>query len=103
MYEADPLLCQRCKKRGQIYLYDSFLLPFAPLPRTARIIVPNLPHHVMHRGHNRHVVFAQDADYQYDLDTLWEWKQTRGCRVYAYCVMTNHVHLVVDPGQHPAR
>ncbi len=35
------------RKRGQIYFYASFLLPFAPMPRTARIILPNLPHHVM--------------------------------------------------------
>ncbi len=73
------------------------------MPHTARIILPNLPHHGMHRGHNRHVVFAHDADYQSYLDNLWEWKQTLGCRVYAYCLMTNHVHLVVDPGHNPAR
>ncbi len=91
------------QKRGQIYLYDSFLLPFAPLPHPARIIVPNLPHHVMHRGHTCHVVFAHDEDYQPYLDNLWEWKDTLGRRVYASCVMTNHVHLVVDPGHNPAR
>ncbi len=73
------------------------------MPRTARIILPDLPHHVMHRGHNRQVVFAHDEDYQYYLDNLWEWKETLGCRVYGSCVMTNHVPLVVDPGHNPAR
>ena len=71
------------------------------MPRPARLIVPNMPHHVIQRGHNRQVVFAADVDYQYYLDNLWEWKTQLGCRVYAYCLMTNHVHLVVDPGRKP--
>ncbi len=71
--------------------------------RTARIILPNVPHHVIHRRHNPQVVFAGDNDYQYSLNNLWEWKEKLGCCVYAYCLMTNHVHLVVDPGQKPAR
>jgi len=47
------------------------------------------------------VVFAGNDDYQYYLDTLQEWKSELGCKVYAFCLMTNHVHLVVDPGNHP--
>jgi putative transposase len=58
------------------------------------------PHHIIQRGHNRQVVFASDADYQYYLDNLCEWKEKPGCKVYAYCLMTHHVHLiVVDPGE----
>ena len=52
----------------------------------------------MQRGHNRQVVFRSDEDYLYYLANLQEWKQKLGCKVYAYCLMTNHVHLVVDPG-----
>lgn len=73
------------------------------MPRTARIILPNFPHHVIQWGHNRQGVFADDNDYQYYLNNLWEGKEKLGCRVYAYCLMTNHVHLVVDPGRKPAR
>ncbi len=73
------------------------------MPRTARIILPNFPHHVIQRGHNRQMVFADEDDYQYYLNNLWEWKEKLGCCVYAYCLMTNHVHLVVDPGRKPAR
>ena len=51
------------------------------------------------RGHNRRVVFASDEDYQYYLNNLCEWKEKLGCKVYAYCLMTNHVHLIVDPGE----
>jgi putative transposase len=68
------------------------------MPRTSRAIVPNCPHHVVQRGHNRKPVFANKADYQYYLDTLIEWKKELSVKVFAYCLMTNHVHLVLDPG-----
>ena len=71
------------------------------MPRHARLILPHFPHHVIQRGHNRQVVFAHETDYQHYLDNLWEWKQKLGCRLYAYCLMTNHVHLVVNPGPNP--
>lgn len=68
------------------------------MPRKARILVPDTPHHIVQRGHNRAVVFVEESDYQYYLDTLSEWKVTLKVRVYAYCLMTNHVHLVLCPG-----
>ena len=68
------------------------------MPRRARLVLPNCPHHIIQRGHNRQVVFAGDEDYLYYLDNLWEWKTELGCKIYAYCLMTNHVHLVIDPG-----
>jgi putative transposase len=67
------------------------------MPRTARIVVKGYPHHIIQRGHNRQVVFASDEDYRYYLDNLCEWKEKLGCKVYAYCLMTNH--LIVDPGE----
>ena len=69
------------------------------MPRTARLIVPNYPHHIIQRGHNKQVVFTADEDYQYYLENLQEWKVKLGCQVYAYCLMTNHVHLIIDPGE----
>lgn len=71
------------------------------MPRRRRIVLPNHPHHVVQRGHNRQVVFGDGDDYLYYLATLREWKKTLGCKVYAYCLMTNHVHLVVDPCETP--
>jgi len=68
------------------------------MPRNGRVVVPMTPHHVIQRGHNRQVVFATSEDYQYYLENLWEWKTKLGCQVYAYCLMTNHVHLIIDPG-----
>ncbi len=71
------------------------------MPRKARVVLPNVPHHIVQRGHNRRVVFKRESDYQYYLDNLAEWKTTLGCKVYGYCLMTNHVHLLIDPGDRP--
>ena len=71
------------------------------MPRIGRLVIPNYPHHVIHRGHNRQAIFACDDDYRHYLDNLAEWKNNLGCRLYAYCLMTNHVHLVIDPGDDP--
>ena len=69
------------------------------MPRQSRIVLPYCPHHIIQRGHNRQVVFTGDEDYLYYLDNLREWKTELGCKVYAYCLMTNHVHLILDPGE----
>lgn len=69
------------------------------MPRTARVVLPNYPHHIIQRGHNRQAVFASDEDYFYYLENLKEWKEILGCKIYAYCLMTNHVHLIVNPGK----
>lgn len=45
--------------------------------------------------------FAGDDDFLYYLDTLKKWKAEFGCKVFTYCLMTNHIHLVVGPGDHP--
>ena len=68
------------------------------MPRSARIVITGYPHHVIQRGHNRQAVFVADEDYLYYLDNLREWKVELGCKVYAYCLMSNHVHPIVDPG-----
>src|SRR5690606_6618729 len=69
------------------------------MPRMGRIVLPNYPHHVVQRGHNRQVVFAADEDYQRYLMDLRELKDAFGVKVYAYCLMTNHVHLLLAPGE----
>ncbi len=68
------------------------------MPRIGRVVAPNMPHHVVQRGHNRNVVFVDDGDYFYYLDALRKWTQQLQVKVYAWCLMTNHVHLLLDPG-----
>ncbi|CAN7633510.1 transposase [Pseudomonas sp. V98_8] len=72
------------------------------MPRVGRVVLPNHPHHVVQRGHNRQVVFADARDFEYYLADLRELKEALGLRVYAYCLMTNHVHLLLSPGDTPA-
>jgi putative transposase len=68
------------------------------MPRMGRVVLPNYPHHVVQRGHNRQVVFAADEDYRRYLADLRELKDVFGVKVHAYCLMTNHVHLLLAPG-----
>ncbi len=67
------------------------------MPRMGRVVVPQYPHHIVQRGHDRNVVFASESDFRYYLETLKEFKEVCRVDVYAYCLMTNHVHLLVEP------
>jgi putative transposase len=71
------------------------------MPRTARIILPETPHHIVQRGHNRSAVFIQNQDYHYYLDNLIEWSMKLDVKVHSFCLMTNHVHLLLQPGEDP--
>lgn len=62
-----------------------------------RVVIPEYPHHIVQRGHDRKAVFATECDYHYYLDTLATFKGEYGVEVYAYCLMTNHVHLLLAP------
>lgn len=68
------------------------------MPRKKRIALANFPHHIVQRGHNRKNVFRTDKDRLKYLETLQEFRLALGLKVYGYCLMTNHVHLIVDPG-----
>ena len=67
------------------------------MPRTGRLVLPGYPHHIVQRGHNRQIVFIEESDYQHYLRTLTLFKQECGIKVYAYCLMSNHVHLLLEP------
>jgi putative transposase len=67
------------------------------MPRTARTVLPDCPLHVVQRGINRQTCFFSDADYRTYLRYVSEYSQQFGCSVHAYCLMTNHVHLLVTP------
>lgn len=69
------------------------------MPRKARIVIPGFPHHVVQRGHNRQTTFAEAADYGRYLDSLSALKAECEVRVFAWCLMTNHVHLLLAPAR----
>jgi len=71
------------------------------MPRPLRVILADYPHHVGHRGHNRAVLFASDADFEKYLAHLRDCRNLFRCKIYSFCLMTNHIHLVIDPGKTP--
>jgi putative transposase len=68
------------------------------MPRISRIAFAGYPHHIYQRGHRQQDVFFCAADRQDYLRTLAECRDKFGLKVYAYCLMDNHVHLIIDPG-----
>ncbi len=68
------------------------------MARLARIVIPAVPHHVTQRGNRRQEVFFRDADYREYLRLLAEHAGAAGTAVWAYCLMPNHVHLILVPG-----
>jgi putative transposase len=67
------------------------------MARLARVVAVDVPHHVAQRGNARRLMLDCDADRRVYLDLLRE--HTEGCRVslIGYCLMSNHVHLVLVP------
>jgi len=61
------------------------------MPRKRRVVLPHYPHYVVQRGHHRKVVVAGEAYFQRYLEDLRELETIFDVRVYAYCLMTNHV------------
>ena len=67
------------------------------MARLPRLTIPNLPHHVLHRGNNQQTVFVDGEDYQFFLDLLRQLAQTHLVDVHAYVLMPNHFHLLATP------
>lgn len=67
------------------------------MARMARVVVPSIPHHVTQRGVRRMDTFFDDEDYEVYLNLMREWCLSAGVEIWAYCLMPNHVHLVVVP------
>ena len=67
--------------------------------RMARIVVSGLPHHVIQRGNRRQKVFFNDDDRKEYLKILEGQTKEYHISIWAYCLMENHVHLIVVPSQ----
>ncbi|SFL64998.1 transposase [Rugamonas rubra] len=66
------------------------------MPRRARLVLPDVPLHIIQRGNNRQQCFFADADYLAYLDWLEELAGRSECRVHAYVLMSNHIHLLLS-------
>lgn len=67
------------------------------MPRSARIVHPGAPHHVIQRGNRQQRVFHTDADYAFYRGLLAHACRRDAVTCWAWCLMPNHVHLVLMP------
>lgn len=71
------------------------------MARLPRILVAHQPHHVVQRGHRQQVVFSDQPAYRAYLNDLHFYRTTLGVSLHAWCLMPNHVHLLLTPGDDP--
>ena len=69
------------------------------MPRPLRPIADGLIYHVINRGNNRQNVFRKEADFQAFLQALADLKTRKPFELYGYCLMGNHFHLLLRPGE----
>ncbi len=67
------------------------------MARIARVVLPGIPHHVTQRGVRSLPVFFSDRDRTSYLSFLAKEGKKHGLRFLAWCLMTNHVHLIIVP------
>jgi len=67
------------------------------MARLARIVATGYPHHVTQRGNRRQQTFFCDEDYLAYIQLMADWSSRCGNTIWAYCLMPNHVHLIVVP------
>jgi len=67
------------------------------MPRIARVVVPGIPHHITQRGNRRQTTFFGDEDYRFYREVLADWCSRCVVKIWAYCLMPNHVHLIAVP------
>ena len=67
------------------------------MTRLARVVAPGIPHHVTQRGNRRQTTFFNDQDYAAYLDLLAVQLARASVALWAYCLMPNHVHLILVP------
>ena len=67
------------------------------MARIGRVVIPGYPHHVTQRGNRRQKTFFSDDDYRFYIELMAEFAREAETEVWAYCLMPNHVHLVMVP------
>jgi putative transposase len=72
------------------------------MPRFARVVVPHCPHHITQRGNVRRDIFFTPDDRRVYLGLLKQYADLYQLEVLGYCLMTNHVHLVLIPATQPS-
>lgn len=69
------------------------------MARQARQAIANIPYHIIHRGNNHQTIFFSKNDYQSFIHLLQLGKEKYPCKIYSFILMTNHIHLLLEPVQ----
>ncbi len=69
------------------------------MSRIARIVYPGYPHHIVQRGNNKQPILGDNRDKYFYLGLLKKYAHQDGCKVHAYCLMSNHTHLLLVPNE----
>lgn len=69
------------------------------MPRQAREKSKTGIYHILVRGINRQIIFEDEEDYVKFIDTIQQIKEKSGFKIYGYCLMGNHVHLLLREGK----
>ncbi len=67
------------------------------MPRIARVAIAGIPYHITQRGNARQIVFSDAQDYRVYLKLLRRFSDEHKLRIWAWCLMPNHVHLLAIP------
>jgi len=67
------------------------------MPRHARVVFEGVAHHITQRGNYRQSIFEDDADRKKYLQLVGEYSEKYKTKIFAYCLMTNHVHFIAAP------
>ncbi len=67
------------------------------MPRISRAVAIGFPHHITQRGNYRQTVFGTDEDFRVYLQWLQKYSAKYSLKIWAYCLMNNHVHFIAVP------
>jgi putative transposase len=67
------------------------------MARLPRLVIPGIPYHVTQRGNRRAQTFFEEADYALYRDLLAKAAEKADAEIWSYCLMPNHVHIIVAP------
>ncbi|HEV2210754.1 MAG TPA: transposase, partial [Verrucomicrobiae bacterium] len=98
---SDGSVTRGRKEKGSVITIDTVggFCQLGTMPRKLRMQYPGAIYHLMNRGDRREDIFQDDEDRQRFLQTLGEACEKTGWQVHAYCLMSNHFHLVIETPQ----
>jgi len=66
------------------------------MPRTARLILDNVCYHIITRGNDKNFIFKEKWDFQKYIKILSKYKEQYDTKIYGWCMMNNHIHMIVE-------